>query len=210
MGITLGQLPVPARFKKLIVEGDQAGEYASRSEALFAAIRAMVMMGYRDDEISAVLLNPAHAIGEKAREKGFAWLQGEITRARIKAHENGGHSSAEAGLRKAPAHPPLRLLTIAEVKARPKPAWLVEPLIPQGALCVMYGPSGHGKSFLALEWSLSVGSGIESLGHAVLPGPSSMWPPRVIKGLARASRPGKNLVDVKHRTSYSSLSPSIF
>jgi hypothetical protein len=169
--IVLRELRVPVHMRRLIAQGDPAGAYRSRSEALFAVIRAMVGGGHPDPEISAAVLNPAHVIGAKAREKGFAWLQGEIARTRTKAHVNGGHSSAALGLRKAPAHPPLRFLTIAEIKARPKPAWLIEPLIPQGALCVMYGPSGCGKTFLALEWALSIGSDVESLGHAVSPGP---------------------------------------
>ena len=171
-GITLEELRVSARIKTLLAQGDQAREYPSRSEALFAAIRAMVMAGHSDDEISGVVLNSAHALSAKAREKGLAWLQGEIARARTKAHVNGQPPSSRSALRQALPHPPLRLFTVAEIKTLPSPSWLIESLLPQGALCFMYGPSGDGKSFLALEWALSIGSGVEaSLGHAITHGP---------------------------------------
>jgi Bifunctional DNA primase/polymerase, N-terminal len=74
-------LRVSNDIKALIRDGKPEGQ---RSEAIFAAIRAMIKAGHGDEEIIAVLLDPANGIGEKPRAKGLAWLTGEIKRAREK------------------------------------------------------------------------------------------------------------------------------
>jgi hypothetical protein len=77
----LDALRVSDEIKALIRSGKPKGE---RSEALFAAMRAMVNAGHADGEIVAALMNPAHGLSEKPREKGEAWLHAEIKRAREK------------------------------------------------------------------------------------------------------------------------------
>lgn len=45
----------------------------------------------------------------------------------------------------------------------PPPSWLVKDVVPtgsQGSFSVMYGPSGGGKTFMAMDLAMSVGSGI--------------------------------------------------
>jgi hypothetical protein len=59
-----------------------------------------------------------------------------------------------------------RYLTPAEVKELPEPSWLLERLIPSGSLVVLYGPPKVGKSFLALDWALSMAEGCDWLGRA--------------------------------------------
>jgi hypothetical protein len=116
-------------------------------------------------------LNPAHELGEKSRENGSAWPQGEIADARTKPHVDGLPRPAEAAPVQAPARPPLRLYTLEEIKSRPSPQWLIEGLLPQGALGVLYGPSGCGKSFIALDWALSIARGLPWFDHALSQGP---------------------------------------
>ena len=43
---------------------------------------------------------------------------------------------------------PYRLLTDIEIENLPPPEWLIEDLIPCGALVVLYGEPGIGKTFL--------------------------------------------------------------
>lgn len=43
--------------------------------------------------------------------------------------------------------------------------WLVKGVLPQQGLACIYGPSNSGKSFLALEWALSLAVGLEVLGR---------------------------------------------
>ena len=59
-----------------------------------------------------------------------------------------------------------RYLTPAAVKELPEPSWLLERLIPSGSLVVLYGPPKVGKSFLALDWALSMAEGCDWLGRA--------------------------------------------
>jgi hypothetical protein len=59
----------------------------------------------------------------------------------------------------------LRLLTIDELDNLPDPAWLVQDILPEGGLAVLYGQPGAGKSFLALDLALSVAAGRAWLGR---------------------------------------------
>jgi hypothetical protein len=61
-------------------------------------------------------------------------------------------------------------LTAEEIVSQPPPTWLVEGLIVEDSLAVLYGPPGAGKSFVAQELALSVAAGRPSLGRKVLQG----------------------------------------
>jgi hypothetical protein len=64
-----------------------------------------------------------------------------------------------------------KLYTVAELLELPEPDWLIKNLFNVGSLIGLYGPSGHGKSFLALDWALSIAEGLEWFGHSVRQGP---------------------------------------
>jgi phage/plasmid primase-like uncharacterized protein len=50
--------------------------------------------------------------------------------------------------------------------------WLVKHWLQEGALIMVHGPSGGGKTFAVLDWSLHIASGMtEWHGHRVKPGP---------------------------------------
>jgi AAA domain len=72
-----------------------------------------------------------------------------------------------------PIDPPrLCLQSVEEVLNLQSHMWLLKPLFTRGALVVLYGPPGGGKSFLALDWALSIASGRSWLDYDVLdPGP---------------------------------------
>lgn len=63
------------------------------------------------------------------------------------------------------------LYTTAKLLQLPEPTWLIERLYPTGSLVVLYGPSGHYKSFLALDWSLHIATGQSWQGLQVQQGP---------------------------------------
>lgn len=65
----------------------------------------------------------------------------------------------------------LRLFTAEDLLALPEPKWLIEGIIPAGSLAVLFGDSSAGKTFVALDWALSIASGTSWLGHAVRQGP---------------------------------------
>ena len=52
-----------------------------------------------------------------------------------------------------------RMLTPAQLAARPRPTYLIDKHIPDGTNVFIVGPSGVGKSFLALDWALKVATG---------------------------------------------------
>ena len=61
-------------------------------------------------------------------------------------------------------------LTLGEIAELPPPEWLIAGLVPEDGLVVLYGEPSVGKSFVALDWGLSVAEGIPWLGHDVRQG----------------------------------------
>lgn len=68
------------------------------------------------------------------------------------------------------AGPEFKLYGIGELEALPEPAWLIDGVMPQGALAELYGKPGVGKSFLALDWALSIAAGKPWQGRTVSQG----------------------------------------
>lgn len=60
-----------------------------------------------------------------------------------------------------PAKPPrFQVLRPDEFASRPRPSWIVKHLLPQAGLCVLYGESGAGKSFVTLDIAASIARGL--------------------------------------------------
>lgn len=57
-----------------------------------------------------------------------------------------------------------QLLSVKQLLALPPPEWLIEGFIEKKSLAALYGQSGTGKSFIALDWSLCVATGKPWLG----------------------------------------------
>lgn len=53
----------------------------------------------------------------------------------------------------------------------PEPAPLIYDLLPLDAAAVLFGPSGSGKSLVALDWALHVASGLDWWGRPTVHGP---------------------------------------
>jgi hypothetical protein len=88
-----------------------------------------------------------------------------------------GPSSAATPLNAAPDREPASLkrrqesrfkpLSLKEMADLPPPGWLIDGLVPQDGLAVLYGEPAAGKSFLALDWGLSIATGTPWLGREV-------------------------------------------
>lgn len=50
----------------------------------------------------------------------------------------------------------IQLLSIADLRRLPEPEWLIDNFIHKGDVAVIYGPASSGKSFLALDWALTL------------------------------------------------------
>jgi len=61
--------------------------------------------------------------------------------------------------------PPYTFLTTDELQNLPTTKWRVKGLFPEHGLGSIYGPSGSGKSFLALDLMASIACGITFYGH---------------------------------------------
>ncbi len=66
---------------------------------------------------------------------------------------------------------PLRLYSTTELLRLAPPEWLIDGIMPERGLIGIYGPPGIGKSFLAIDFAMSIGSGIPWDGRAVKKGP---------------------------------------
>ncbi len=96
-------------------------------------------------------------------------------------------------VRFAPSLPPLvrtgshkrALLTVDDLQGLPPLDWLIDGCVPSGAFAVLYGPSGAGKTFLALDLALSVSAAVRWLGHDVRGGPTLYVAAEGIGGLAQ-------------------------
>jgi archaellum biogenesis ATPase FlaH len=138
--VQVSQLRVSEEIKSLIVEGKAKGR---RSEAVWRAIRAMVKAGHTDDEIRAILLNPAYKLSEKPVELGAVWLDGEIRRARCKPDANEAATGAER------ADSSQEVVCLADVEPE-EVDWLWHPYIPLGKVTSIEGDPGLGKSWMLM------------------------------------------------------------
>jgi hypothetical protein len=53
------------------------------------------------------------------------------------------------------------LLTIEDLFSLPKPVWAIERHVPARSMGFLYGAPGAGKSFIALDWALSIAFGLQ-------------------------------------------------
>jgi hypothetical protein len=159
--IEVDSLHVSDEIKALIRQGPPHGD---RSKILFKVLRALVGSGYDDETIQAVLLDPSNKLSEKPREKGEAWLRGEIKRAREKPDTKSSSRSRGAG-----PNPEVRCLADVEPE---NVDWLWHPYIPIGKLTSIEGDPGLGKSWLAFAIAAALSKG------ANLPGELSPREPR--------------------------------
>lgn len=88
------------------------------------------------------------------------------------------HKPPRAPLEEPPAVPTLSaaptdlfaLLSDDDLDRLPPPSWLIDGMVPASAFAVLFGPSGHGKTFLALDWAYCVATGLPWYGRATRPG----------------------------------------
>ena len=78
-----------------------------------------------------------------------------------------------------------RPLTLEEIADLPPPAWLIDGLVPEDGLVVLYGEPAVGKSFVALDWGLSVATGVPWLGCPVRQGEVVYIYAEGVRGLRR-------------------------
>lgn len=83
---------------------------------------------------------------------------------------------AVAGQTTAPADPATALerfplIDFADVRNLPRPAWLIEGLLVQNSIATLYGPSGTGKTFVAVDLAMRLALGMDWYGRPIAQGP---------------------------------------
>jgi len=64
------------------------------------------------------------------------------------------------------------LLTVAELRGRPRPEWRIRDVLPSSGLSALFGPSGSGKTFLALDMACTIATSQPHwFGHKVMHSP---------------------------------------
>ena len=109
---------------------------------------------YAKDREAGVTVRTVYAM---AREHG--WNGAQIPATEFDVVDT---AKVEAEARAADAAKPSRftVITDAEFMARPAPRWIVKGLVPEGDLLVLFGESGAGKSFVALDLFGAVARGV--------------------------------------------------
>lgn len=63
-----------------------------------------------------------------------------------------------------------KIITRSELRARPRPAWIIDGILQGSGVVVLAGEPGLGKSFLCLDWAAHVATGRAWCGRKVRPG----------------------------------------
>ena len=158
--LDIDRLRVSAEIKNQIRAGAPKGK---RSEAIFAAIRAMIKAGHSNDEIRAVLMDPANSLSEKPRDKGLAWLTGEVTRARAKPdRDNSSKAQLGDSNNTSQTKPGSNRVLISRRAAEVQPEairWLWPERIALGKNSLIAGQPGLGKSQITTYLAAITSSG---------------------------------------------------
>lgn len=78
--------------------------------------------------------------------------------------------TAQAKPLEAPPRPRIRLLDIDQIETLAPPTWLIENILTDNGLSMIWGRSGAMKSFVALDMALCVATGLPWHGHATRQG----------------------------------------
>lgn len=65
---------------------------------------------------------------------------------------------------------PFQFISAEQFMQRPAPTWVIRGVLPKAVLAVLYGASGSGKTFVALDMALAISRGIEWRGLRTAPG----------------------------------------
>jgi AAA domain/Bifunctional DNA primase/polymerase, N-terminal len=108
----------------------------------------------------AKALSHEDGFAETVRALAPAWLTDAETENLIKSIWSKEHAKEDG----ATTYP---LLSIDDLSRLTPPSWLIDGHLPESGFSTVYGPPGVGKSFLVLDWALSVASGTEWIAYNV-------------------------------------------
>lgn len=181
----LAELGLHHKARDFLEEGTAGGD---RSRTLFASAVALCSAGLTDDEVFSLLANNPHTMEVALDHRGqdvdralmYLWVE-HCQKARARATSK--VASAEDFEDVSSVHPPAAaapVTRVAPTSETPAPAaptnrfkfqqfadyldrkaisWIIKRILPQAEIGVVYGESGAGKSFFALDLVMSVATG---------------------------------------------------
>lgn len=166
------------RFSKLFDQGDHS-DYPSHSEADLALANMLAYLTQDSEQIDRLFERSALFRAEKWNQQhsGTGETYGQVTVAKALSSD-----SAKAG---AEANDALLLtrdrssivlrrgefVRAADLMAETTSTeWLIDGVLEQNTACTLFGASGSGKSFVAMDWACSVATGNDWHGREVDPG----------------------------------------
>lgn len=75
------------------------------------------------------------------------------------------------------------LMSLDDLSKLPPPTWLIDGHVMEGSTAVIWGEPGSGKSFVALDWALSVATGRRWFNHGVRQGAVLYVPGEGLRGI---------------------------
>jgi hypothetical protein len=121
------------------------------------ALHRVITLGMEPDGVSPEVCGPfAENISliYEARIKGGPAAARRTFAALAAADSSGRFAALVAG--QPTSEPQTRLLHFSELRMLPRLAWLIQGEIPARSLAVIFGPSGSGKSFIAIDYALTI------------------------------------------------------
>lgn len=168
------KLNVSDRIKKYICEQIDVGE---RSEPMMSVLTALLKAGLSLDQIYYVFYS--FPIGDKFRGVNINqddWLEKQIVKARDYLHIESDMPIEQASKDEKQVTDLVSAITRAvnlnflELEI-PQRDWVIEPLIYQGQIVMVYARAGVGKTFFALSMASAISQGGDFLGPYRVPAP---------------------------------------
>lgn len=89
------------------------------------------------------------------------------------------------------------LLSGDEVEQLAAPEYLIDKFLVRNTLAQLYAPSGNGKSFVAVDWAMSISGREEWLGHKVMGGPVLYVIGEGAQGMGKRRRAWREYYEIK-------------
>src|SRR3990172_1067950 len=150
---------LPTNLRTLVIHGYSAAQAefdvknmdkeAGRSEKDFRAAKELFKLGWNDDQVRALFLNPEYGISEKTIEEGKIKGNQENYLARtLKAAKD--HAEKES-MKFPEVGEVLILESTDDLNKAPMPSFAVDAVLPNYGLLIISGPAKSGKSLFTID-----------------------------------------------------------
>jgi hypothetical protein len=187
----VASLGLPYQATDFLSEGTHRGD---RSRELFATAVALYAAGLADDEVLSLLVNNQHAFDvamdhrrcDHDRALMYLWVE-HCQKAKARATSKVAsvedfedispstelvalEARAPSAIEKIAKAPRFTFSQAADYLNRKPVTWLIKKVLPHGDVGAVFGESGAGKSFFALDLVMAIAAGTPWKGHEVRQG----------------------------------------